>query len=150
MVSNPVIQYVLFEGLSSRLQRLRKVASLSGSEAFAIGAFAKWAATVLTYPLLTIKTRLQTVVTPLVSPARGGGAPAAPREGAIALALRMLREEGVSSFYSGIGTKIFQSVLAAALLFSLKEEISKAALLALTAASQRRKAAARALTLKSQ
>ena len=38
---------------------------------------------------------------------------------------KMIRHEGLSGFYKGMSTKIMQSVLAAAVLFMVKEEIVK-------------------------
>jgi len=40
---------------------------------------------------------------------------------------KMIRHEGLSGFYKGMGTKIVQSVFAAAVLFMIKEELVKAA-----------------------
>ena len=39
----------------------------------------------------------------------------------------MTRYEGFNGFYKGMGTKIVQSVLAAAVLFMMKEELVKGA-----------------------
>lgn len=44
----------------------------------------------------------------------------------------MIHYEGLSGFYKGMSTKIVQSVLAAAVLFMVKEELVKAARLLLT------------------
>lgn len=41
--------------------------------------------------------------------------------------LKMIRYEGFYGFYQGMGTKIVQSVLAAAVLFMIKEELVKGA-----------------------
>lgn len=39
--------------------------------------------------------------------------------------LKMIRYEGFNGFYKGMSTKIVQSVLAAAVLFMMKEELVK-------------------------
>lgn len=39
--------------------------------------------------------------------------------------IKMIRYEGLHGFYKGMGTKIVQSVLAAAVLFMVKEELVK-------------------------
>lgn len=39
--------------------------------------------------------------------------------------IKMIRYEGLNGFYKGMGTKIVQSVLAAAVLFMVKEELVK-------------------------
>ena len=43
--------------------------------------------------------------------------------------IKMIRYEGLSSFYKGMSTKIVQSVFAASVLFMVKEEILKAYIL---------------------
>ncbi|XP_028061679.1 peroxisomal nicotinamide adenine dinucleotide carrier-like [Camellia sinensis] len=40
--------------------------------------------------------------------------------------MKMIRFEGLSSFYKGMSTKIVQSVFAASVLFMVKEELVKA------------------------
>jgi len=37
--------------------------------------------------------------------------------------IKMIRYEGLNGFYKGMGTKIVQSVLAAAVIFTIKEEL---------------------------
>lgn len=41
--------------------------------------------------------------------------------------MKMIRHEGIYGFYKGMGTKIVQSVLAAAVLFMVKEELVRGA-----------------------
>ena len=48
-------------------------------------------------------------------------------DGAFDALRRIAREEGVAAFYRGMGTKMTQTVFAAALMFVTKEEIAKAA-----------------------
>lgn len=71
---------------------------------------------------------------------RGRGAQAAKKEeaqrysGLVATILSIWRNEGVLGFFAGLRTKVVQSVLAAALMFLLKErlyEVSARALLTL-------------------
>jgi adenine nucleotide transporter 17 len=45
---------------------------------------------------------------------------------------KIIRFEGIGGFYKGMGTKILQSVFAAAVLFMVKEELVKAARLLVT------------------
>jgi hypothetical protein len=45
---------------------------------------------------------------------------------------KMMRYEGLSGLYKGMGTKIVQSVFASALLFMIKEELVKGARLLVT------------------
>jgi adenine nucleotide transporter 17 len=47
--------------------------------------------------------------------------------GTVDAILKMIRYEGIGGFYKGMGTKILESVFAAAVLFMVKEELAKAA-----------------------
>ena len=47
-------------------------------------------------------------------------------DGAFDALRRIAREEGAAAFYRGMGTKMTQTVFAAALMFVTKEEIAKA------------------------
>lgn len=50
-----------------------------------------------------------------------------PLSGTLDAISKMMRYEGVSGLYKGMGTKIVQSVFAAAVLFMVKEELVRAA-----------------------
>eukprot|EP00887_Chlorella_sp_A99_P002640 scaffold6.g2640.t1 len=122
MVVNPTIQYALYEYLLSlrsalarqRGRRNRPPPRPSALEVFLLSALAKAGATVLTYPLLIIKTRMYA--------ARKGGE---MQYASIADAVRQIgAKEGLGGYYKGMRTKIVQSVLAAALLFVAKEQIT--------------------------
>lgn len=52
--------------------------------------------------------------------------------GTLDAVLKMIRYEGFYGFYKGMSTKIVQSVLAAAVLFMVKEELVKGARFLLT------------------
>ncbi|CAK9323835.1 unnamed protein product [Citrullus colocynthis] len=132
MVSNPSIQYMLYETLLNKLKKrraLRKDGSgVTALEIFFLGALAKLGATVVTYPLLVVKARLQAkqVV---------AGDKRHQYKGTFDAILKMIRYEGLYGFYKGMGTKIVQSVLAAAVLFMVKEELVRSARFLLTKGS---------------
>ncbi|KAK4436541.1 Peroxisomal nicotinamide adenine dinucleotide carrier [Sesamum alatum] len=121
MVSNPSIQFMLYETLLKKLKK-RRLSSSKGNndvtalEIFLLGALAKLGATVITYPLLVVKSRLQAKQTT-------GGDKRHQYRGTLDAILKMIRYEGFYGFYKGMGTKIVQSVLAAAVLFMVKEEL---------------------------
>eukprot|EP00271_Cylindrocystis_brebissonii_P010316 TRINITY_DN26492_c0_g1_i1.p1 TRINITY_DN26492_c0_g1~~TRINITY_DN26492_c0_g1_i1.p1 ORF type:complete len:399 (+),score=97.27 TRINITY_DN26492_c0_g1_i1:757-1953(+) len=141
MVSNPAIQFAIYESLMARLTAKRPqarggVKSASATEIFLLGAIAKLGATVITYPLLVVKSRLQAK--------QDIGQDASTRySGTLDAILKMIRHEGLAGFYKGMSTKIVQSVFAAAVLFLTKEELVKLVRLAL----ERRKALAEKLRL---
>ncbi|KAF5203915.1 Peroxisomal nicotinamide adenine dinucleotide carrier [Thalictrum thalictroides] len=130
MVSNPSIQFMLYETLLKKL-KARRALSVKGNsgvtalEVFLLGAVAKLGATVVTYPLLVVKSRLQArQVT--------DGDKKLQYKGTLDAILKMIRYEGFYGFYKGMSTKIVQSVLAAAVLFMIKEELVKGARALLT------------------
>lgn len=124
MVCNPAIQFMLYEGMLRKLTEKRRVTSrgskhVSASEVFLLGAIAKLGATVVTYPLLVVKSRLQ-------AKQAIGGDKSLQYTGTLDAIGKMIRYEGFSGFYKGMSTKIVQSVVAAAILFMIKEELVKA------------------------
>ena len=157
MVSNPALQYAFYESASDAFRRRRakaqrKVAgsipsgardsrALTTWEVFVAASLAKMGATVLTYPVLLVKTRLQASAgknrggkKPRLTSGDDEGAPkttfareAPSYDGAFDALRRIAREEGLAAFYRGMGTKMTQTVFAAALMFVTKEEIAKAA-----------------------
>ncbi|XP_051142363.1 peroxisomal nicotinamide adenine dinucleotide carrier-like [Andrographis paniculata] len=124
MVCNPSIQFMIYESLLKRL-RARRAAGRKGSinitamEIFLVGAMAKLGATVCTYPLLVVKSRLQ-------AKQEIGGNVSLRYSGTLDAILKMIRYEGIGCFYKGMRTKIVQSVFAASVLFMVKEELVKA------------------------
>lgn len=134
MVINPTIQYAFYEWLSATRAALKKkqggaIKRPSALEVFLVSALAKAGATVLTYPLLTIKTRMMS--------ARKSDADIQYRS-VLDAVLQIARREGALGYYRGIRTKIVQSVLAAALLFMCKEKITEATRDLLMARSKKR------------
>jgi len=132
LVINPVLQYTVFEQLknlliSRRTASLRAaggaaaaVAVLSDWDFFFLGALSKLVATSTTYPYIVVKSRLQ-----------AGSANALKYKSSLDGLLTIIREEGVEGLYKGVGNKLVQSVLTAAILFAGQRriyEITKKAL----------------------
>lgn len=123
MVCNPSIQFMIYESSLKHLRAKRAakkkgMESVTALEVFLLGALAKLGATVSTYPLLVVKSRLQ-------AKQEIGGNVLLRYSGTFDAITKMVRYEGLSSFYKGMSTKIFQSVLAASILFMIKEELVK-------------------------
>ena len=120
MVSNPALQYAFYETAARRRLKSQAKSNLSALEVFCLGAYAKFGATVLTYPLQVIKSRLQVVSKDMADERmRYRGAAHAFRV--------MARDEGLPAFFRGIETKLAQTILAAALMFTVKEKLAEAA-----------------------
>lgn len=121
MVSNPTVNYMFYEWLLARLasweiKRSGKARKPSAAQVFAVSALAKLGATVCTYPLLLVKARLQSA----------GKHSQLDRQytGTADAIHRIWKTEGFLGFYSGMRAKIVQSILAAALLMAIKEELT--------------------------
>ncbi|PSK43624.1 hypothetical protein B9Z65_7138 [Elsinoe australis] len=111
LVVNPILQYTIFEQLKNTLEKRRKV---TPTDSFYLGALGKLAATSITYPYITVKSRAHV--------ATGEGS----KEGMISSFNRIRREEGWAGLYGGIGPKVTQSVLTAAFLFAFKDALYNA------------------------
>ncbi|KAI9201062.1 hypothetical protein LWI28_017490 [Acer negundo] len=124
MVCNPSIQFMIYESSLKHLREKRAASklglkSVSALEVFLLGALAKLGATVSTYPLLVVKSRLQ-------AKQEIGGNISLRYSGTIDAIIKMIRYEGFPGFYKGMSTKIVQSVFAASVLFMVKEELVEA------------------------
>ncbi|KAI1965854.1 hypothetical protein LOZ58_000754 [Ophidiomyces ophidiicola] len=106
LVINPILQYTFFEQLKNALEKRRKV---TPTDAFYLGALGKLLATSITYPYITVKSRMHVA-------AKDG-----PKESLNASLKRIIKEEGWAGLYKGIGPKVSQSVLTAAFLFAFKD-----------------------------
>lgn len=123
MVSNPSIQFMIIESLSKQLRAKRAAKNkdqqnITALEVFVIGAVAKLGATVCTYPLLVVKSRLQ-------AKQEISGNVSLRYSGTVDAIIKMIHHEGFRCFYQGMRTKIVQSVFAASVLFMVKEELVK-------------------------
>ncbi|XP_061346992.1 peroxisomal nicotinamide adenine dinucleotide carrier-like [Gastrolobium bilobum] len=127
MVCNPSIQFMIYESTLKHIRAKRSAkkqgdTSVTALEVFLVGALAKLGATVSTYPLLVVKSRLQ-------AKQAIGGSNSLRYSGTFDAVLKIIRYEGLPSFYKGMSTKIVQSVFAASVLFMVKEELVKAFML---------------------
>ncbi|RKF56461.1 Peroxisomal membrane protein PMP47A [Golovinomyces cichoracearum] len=108
LVLNPILQYTIFEQLKNILARKRKI---TPTTAFLLGALGKLIATSITYPYITLKSRMHVA-------GRDG-----KTENMRKVMKNIIDEEGYKGLYKGIGPKVAQSVLTAAFLFAFKDII---------------------------
>ena len=111
LVINPILQYTIFERLKDILAKRRRV---TPRDAFFLGALGKLAATSITYPYITVKSRMHVA-------SKDG-----PQDGMMQSLKRIIREEGWGGLYKGIGPKVSQSVITAAFLFAFKDALYEA------------------------
>lgn len=105
LVSNPAIQFMVYESVKRNLEKQGK---FHGYTAFLVGALAKAVATTLTYPLQLVQARLRagTGLSPLVKQVK----------------------ENPMILFRGLEAKLLQTVLTAALMFSIYERIVRVVL----------------------
>lgn len=124
LVINPILQYTLFEQMKNTVEKRRKV---TPTIAFFLGALGKLFATSVTYPYITVKSQMHV-------------AGKDKKEGMGQALSRVIREEGYAGLYKGIGPKVTQSVLTAALLFAFKDVLYEQTVKLRLAAARRRAA----------
>lgn len=126
LVVNPAVQYMAYEWLIQRhttlKQRRRAKAGLAtgrvkltAGEVFLLGASAKIAATIVTYPMIVIKSRLQAAGSHTAADMQYNGTWDAIR--------RIWSEEGFGGYYKGMQAKLLQTALNAALMLMIKEQV---------------------------
>jgi solute carrier family 25 (peroxisomal adenine nucleotide transporter), member 17 len=148
LVSNPVIQYVLFEKMSTVLRARRSGKRLGALQIFVLGAISKALTTVVTYPYIVLKSRLQvdgrntpartldhrsSIATPprfvrpsssdTTTPLPAASAATSKYSSAFDALLKIVKKEGFLALYAGLDSKITQSVLTSALLFSIQASL---------------------------
>ncbi|KAL3418684.1 peroxisomal membrane protein Pmp47b [Phlyctema vagabunda] len=86
LVINPILQYTIFEQLKNVLEKKKRI---TPTVAFLLGALGKLFATSITYPYITVKSRMHVA-------GREGG-----KENMVEGMRRIKREEGLVGFYKG-------------------------------------------------
>ncbi len=93
LVTNPILQYTLFEQLKNAVERRR--GKLTPTMAFLLGALGKLFATTVTYPYITVKSRMHVAT------------PGEKKETMRAAISRAVREEGYAGLYKGLYPDLF-------------------------------------------
>lgn len=103
LVSNPAIQFAVYEYLK------RRISTKSAFSVFLMGAVSKAIATVITYPLQLAQARQRYGEEGKMSMA--------------ALLLSILKKGGPKALFHGLEAKLYQTVLGAALMYVAYEKI---------------------------
>ncbi|KAF4522934.1 hypothetical protein B566_EDAN012629 [Ephemera danica] len=116
LVSNPSLQFMAYESIKRRLLAGRPHPAELGSLAvFCVGAMAKAFATITTYPLQLVQTKLR----------HGHNYPNLKKNAnMIELTVYIIRLSGVKGMFKGMEAKILQTILTAALMFVAYEKIT--------------------------
>eukprot|EP01127_Copromyxa_protea_P004183 TRINITY_DN1404_c0_g1_i2.p1 TRINITY_DN1404_c0_g1~~TRINITY_DN1404_c0_g1_i2.p1 ORF type:complete len:245 (+),score=35.43 TRINITY_DN1404_c0_g1_i2:224-958(+) len=115
LVSNPTIHFVVYDKVNSIMTQAAENAGrkhLNALEVFVAGAIAKAVATLVTYPIQLAQSRMR------AKKAEDGAA------NEWQILLKMYKEEGVASWFSGLNIKMLQTVLTAAFQFMCYEKIA--------------------------
>ncbi|KAH8831624.1 mitochondrial carrier [Flagelloscypha sp. PMI_526] len=118
---NPSITYGMFERIKSLMLLAKEKAGasqkLTSGQIFLVGALSKTMATVVTYPYIMAKVRIQ---------ARSSDQGANGEDpGAVEILTKVLRNEGLVGWYQGMQAQITKAVLSQALLFWSKEQFEQ-------------------------
>lgn len=108
LVSNPAIQFMVYEALKRRLMALGH--PLGSGSVFSIGAIAKCVATVLTYPLQLVQSKMRY---------------SDDKKSMMEMIVYVVRNFGMAGLFKGLESKLLQTVLTAALMFMAYEKIAK-------------------------
>lgn len=106
LVINPILQYTIFEQMKNIVERRRRV---TPKDAFYLGAIGKILATSITYPYITVKSRMHVA-------SKDG-----PHQTLNGSLKKIIQEEGYTGLYKGIAPKVTQSAITAAFLFAFKD-----------------------------
>lgn len=98
LVINPILQYTFFEQLKNVLERRRR--RITPTDAFYLGALGKLLATTITYPYITVKSRMH-----VAGKEEKEGQKASLNESM----MRIVREEGWSGLYNGMASLGFSA-----------------------------------------
>ena len=117
LVSNPVIQFFVYEQLKGLRQAQRR-SSVSPIEIFLLGAIAKGVATVLTYPL-----QLAELLMRLQQSGHRKTNNAPQYKGTVDCIQQLYGEQGISKLFTGMNAKLLQTVMTSAFTFLTYEKI---------------------------
>lgn len=128
---NPAITYGMFERIKNLILLAKaKTGSndkLTPGQSFLVGALSKTLATVVTYPYIFAKVRIQarTADSGSLPPPVGHHDNKSRHAGAITILTRILQKEGITGWYQGMSAQITKAVLSQALLFMSKDQFEQ-------------------------
>lgn len=126
LVINPILNYSIFEKI--RYFWLSRRGRISSLDTFVMGALSKIVATTVTYPLITLKSRLQ---------AQKSESSKEKQASILKRLLAMWHTLEISDLYKGWSLKVLQSALQSAFLFLFKDQLFELALLLVSLRSRR-------------
>ncbi|KAI9918736.1 hypothetical protein PsorP6_012096 [Peronosclerospora sorghi] len=134
LVSNPSINYTIFDKLKLQLQHAKmaasgtkRLSSLTALEAFVLAAIAKAVATIITYPVIRAKVLMQAQKkhAPQEHKSSDPNHHAEMGNSMVQVLMRIGELEGPTGYFKGCSAQLLNTVLKSALLVMTKEEITK-------------------------
>ncbi|KZS92455.1 mitochondrial carrier [Sistotremastrum niveocremeum HHB9708] len=122
---NPSITYGVFERVKTMVLLGSTATKLNPWMSFLLGAFSKSLATVVTYPYIMAKVRIQAGTDKETKGEEKEGSAQktqAKSVGAIDILKKVLKDDGFLGWYKGMGAQITKAVLSQALLFMSKDQ----------------------------
>ena len=127
---NPAFQWMVYEQLTLILKRFLSTDKLTSIQIFVLGAIAKIVATLITYPYIVIKSRMQASNSHISNDQSKNTRSSSDNNGRIDYQytgimdafVKIIEEEGFVGLYRGLNSKILQSVLNSAFMFLFKEQ----------------------------
>jgi hypothetical protein len=121
LTSNPAITFGMFERVKRSWlgwkRRRGEIEQLTAMEVFYLGLLCKTLATVVTYPYIMAKVRMQW------RPADYDQNEQVRYKSAMDVLIKVLKSDGVGGVYKGLSAQISKAVLTQALLFVIKDQI---------------------------
>lgn len=125
----PALQYTVFEQVKAVMLKSRKEKTLTASEAFLLGMFARSIATIAVYPFVRAKVIMQTRKKAQASDSN------VKDPTILTLLGDVYKTDGLGGLFQGLGPEITRGALSAALMMMVKEQISGGVKTALYATS---------------
>lgn len=112
LVSNPSIQFMIYEALKRRVIEMLGKEQLSSATVFAIGACSKSISTVITYPLQLVQSKSRY------------GSDDVRGKRIVDILNMIVQKNGPAGLYKGLEAKLLQTVLTTALMYLCYEKIT--------------------------
>ena len=111
LVSNPALQFMVYESLKRRVMELLKSDQLSSGVIFILGAIAKSISTVITYPLQVVQHKSRF------------GSEDVKNKRMVQVLMDIVAQTGLLGLYKGLEAKLLQTVLTTAMMYLCYEKI---------------------------
>ncbi|KAI9103039.1 mitochondrial carrier domain-containing protein [Phlyctochytrium arcticum] len=121
---NPAITYGMFERLKTIFMKRQDGKMLTAGQTFVIGAISKALATVVTYPYIMAKVRMQWKPPKTMASLSAKDQENLTYKSAADILQKTLKNEGIAGWYKGLQPQIVKAVICQAVLFVCKDQFA--------------------------